>query len=34
MTTGLCETSVMVDWNDPAVATGLPDEAPVCAISV
>jgi predicted nucleic acid-binding protein len=31
---GLLDTSVIIDWDDPAVAAGLPDEAAICAITV
>jgi predicted nucleic acid-binding protein len=34
MTTGLLDTSVLVDWDDPDVAAGFPDEAAVCAITL
>jgi len=34
MTTGLLDTSVVIDWDDPAVAAGLPDEAAVSAITL
>lgn len=32
--TGLLDTSVVVDWDDPAVAAALPDEAAVSAITL
>jgi hypothetical protein len=34
MTAGLLDTSVVIDWDDPAVATALPDEAAVSAITM
>jgi hypothetical protein len=34
MTTGLLDTSVVIDWDDPAVAAALPDEAAVSAITL
>ncbi len=34
MSSGLLDTSVIIDWDDPAVAAGLPDEAAICAITV
>lgn len=34
MSAGLLDTSVVIDWDDPAVATALPDEAAICAISL
>jgi predicted nucleic acid-binding protein len=34
MTTGLLDTSVVIDWDDPAVAATLPDEAAVSAITL
>lgn len=34
MTTGLLDTSVVIDWDDPAVVAGLPDEAAVSAITL
>lgn len=34
MTTGLLDTSVVVDWDDPVVAAALPDEAAVSAITL
>jgi predicted nucleic acid-binding protein len=34
MTAGLLDTSVVIDWDDPAVARTLPDEAAVCAITL
>lgn len=34
MTSGLLDTSVIIDWNDPAVLEALPDEVAVSAISV
>jgi predicted nucleic acid-binding protein len=34
MTTGLLDTSVVIDWDDPAVASALPDEASVSAVTL
>ncbi|MDQ3715729.1 MAG: type II toxin-antitoxin system VapC family toxin [Actinomycetota bacterium] len=34
MTVGLLDTSVVVDWHDPAVVRALPDEMAISAISV
>ena len=34
MSVGLLDTSVVIDWDDPAVATLLPDEAAICAITL
>src|SRR5271170_4483497 len=34
MTTGLLDTSVVIDWDDPAIAAALPDEAAVSAITL
>jgi len=34
MTAGLLDTSVVIDWDDPAVAGALPDEAAVSAITL
>lgn len=34
MTSGLLDTSVIIDWHDPAVIQALPDEAAVSAISL
>ena len=33
MTTGLLDTSVVIDWDNPAVLSALPDEAAVAAIT-
>lgn len=33
MTTGLLDTSVIIDWHDPAVIAALPDEFAISAIS-
>lgn len=33
MTTGLLDTSVVVDWHDPAVIAALPDELAISAIT-
>jgi predicted nucleic acid-binding protein len=34
MTSGLLDTSVIVDWDDPAVIAALPDEMAVSAITL
>lgn len=34
MTAGLIDTSVVVDWDDPAVVAALPDEVAVCTITL
>ena len=34
MSTGLADTSVVIDWDDPRVAAALPDEVAVCTITV
>jgi predicted nucleic acid-binding protein len=34
MQSGLLDTSVVVDWDDPTVAAALPDEVAVCAITL
>lgn len=34
MTSGLLDTSVIIDWHDPAVLEALPDEAAISAITV
>lgn len=34
MSTGLLDTSVVIDWDDPQVAAALPDEAAICAITL
>ncbi|MGH2717197.1 MAG: type II toxin-antitoxin system VapC family toxin [Actinomycetota bacterium] len=34
MTSGLLDTSVVIDWHDPAVIEALPDEAAVSAVSL
>ena len=34
MPAGLLDTSVVIDWDDPAVAAKLPDEAAICAITL
>ncbi len=34
MAAGLLDTSVVIDWDDPAVAAALPDEAAVSAITL
>jgi predicted nucleic acid-binding protein len=33
MTAGLLDTSVVVDWHDPAIATVLPDQIAISAIT-
>ena len=34
MAAGLLDTSVVIDWDDPTVASALPDEAAICAITL
>lgn len=34
MPSGLLDTSVVVDWDDPQVAAGLPDESAICAVTL
>src|SRR4051794_37757776 len=34
MSTGLLDTSVLIDWDDPAVMAGLPDESAVSAVTM
>ena len=34
MPAGLLDTSVVIDWDDPAVAAALPEEVAVCAITL
>jgi predicted nucleic acid-binding protein len=34
MSTGLLDTSVLIDWDDPAVLSALPDESAVSAITL
>ena len=34
MPTGLLDTSVIIDWDDPMVTAALPDEVAVCAITL
>lgn len=34
MATGLLDTSVLIDWDNPAVAAALPDEAAISAITL
>jgi predicted nucleic acid-binding protein len=34
VSSGLLDTSVIIDWDDPAVVAALPDEAAICAITV
>jgi len=34
LTAGLLDTSVVIGWDDPEVAGGLPDEASVCVVTV
>jgi predicted nucleic acid-binding protein len=31
---GLLDTSVLVDWDDPAVTGGLPDQSAICAVTL
>lgn len=33
MTAGLLDTSIVIDWHDPAVVTALPDEVAISAIT-
>lgn len=33
MSSGLLDTSVVIDWHDPAVVAGLPDEMAISAIT-
>lgn len=33
VTTGLLDTSVVIDWHDPSVVAGLPDEMAISAIT-
>jgi len=34
MSSGLIDTSVVIDWDDPDVAVALPDETAICAITL
>ena len=34
MPAGLLDTSVVIDWDDPAVASALPEQVAVCAITL
>ncbi len=34
MASGLLDTSVVIDWDDPAVSAALPDEAAVSAVTL
>lgn len=34
MATGLLDTSVVIDWDDPTVAAALPETVAVCAITL
>jgi predicted nucleic acid-binding protein len=34
MAVGLLDTSVVIDWDDPAVSAALPDEAAIAAITL
>lgn len=34
MSVGLLDTSVVIDWDNPAVSAALPDEAAICAITL
>jgi predicted nucleic acid-binding protein len=34
MPTGLLDTSIIIDWDDPTVTAALPDEVAVCAITL
>ena len=33
MTSGLIDTSVVIDWHDPAVRSALPDELAISAVT-
>ena len=34
MSVGLLDTSVVIDWDDPALSTALPDEAAISAVTL
>lgn len=34
MSTGLLDTSVVIDWDNPEVSAALPEEAAICAITI
>lgn len=34
MAPGLLDTSVLIDWDDPSITAGLPDESAVCTITM
>jgi predicted nucleic acid-binding protein len=34
MSTGLLDTSVVIDWDDPRVAAALPAEAAICSVTL
>ena len=34
MPAGLLDTSVLIDWDDPAVAAGLPEESAICTVTL
>jgi len=34
MSSGLLDTSVVIDWDEPSVAAALPEESSVCAITL
>ncbi len=34
MSSGLLDTSVVIDWDDPDVSAALPDQAAICAITL
>lgn len=34
MPTGLLDTSVLIDWDDPVIASALPDESAICAVTL
>jgi predicted nucleic acid-binding protein len=34
MSSGLLDTSVLIDWDDPAVTAALPDEAAICTVTL
>lgn len=34
MPKGLLDTSVLIDWDDPVIASALPDESAICAVTL
>jgi predicted nucleic acid-binding protein len=34
MPAGLLDTSVLIDWDDPVVAAGLPEESAICTVTL